>query len=106
MYPSVQAGLADVFINAMQLRHVQIILESHSEHLLRRLQRRIADETLDKDCAALYFCAMDNSHSELTPLQLDQLGNINNWPKDFFADQFGELAATQESRINRMKKKA
>jgi len=55
----VQAGLADVLVDAMKTRNIQIILESHSEHLLRRLQRRIADETIQPEQAALYFCSTD-----------------------------------------------
>jgi len=42
LHPAVQAGLADVFIDAVRTRGVQIIFASHSEHLLRRLQRRVA----------------------------------------------------------------
>jgi len=57
LHPSAQAELADVFINIVKdkKRKVQIILESHSEHLLRRLQRRIAEEKLSPDDVALYF---------------------------------------------------
>ena len=40
LHPSVQAGLVDVFIDAWEKRRVQILFESHSEHLLLRLQRR------------------------------------------------------------------
>ncbi len=94
LHPSVQTGLADVFIDAIKTRKVQIILESHSEYLLRRLQRRIAEETLVKEDAALYFCDIADGASRLTPLELDVFGNITNWPKDFFGDEFGEMAAT------------
>ena len=44
LHPSAQAGLADLFIAAKKSPGVQILFESHSEHLLRRLQRRIAEE--------------------------------------------------------------
>lgn len=59
LHPSVQAGLADVFIDAYRRRKVQIIFESHSGHLLRRLQRRIAEEKIATDDAALYFWKWD-----------------------------------------------
>ena len=101
IHPSVQAGLADVFIDAMQRRKVQIIFESHSEHLLRRLQRRIAEEKLIDAETALYFCEAGRSHSKLTNLQLDEYGNIMNWPKDFFGDEFGEMAAMTKAAIER-----
>lgn len=104
LHPAVQANLADVLIDAHHKRGVQIIVESHSEHLLRRLQRRIAEEDLSRDDVALYFCEADSSGSKLTPLDLDLFGNITNWPAEFFGDQFAELAATQVARVKRMKK--
>lgn len=106
LHPAVQANLADVLIDAHRTRGVQVIVESHSEHLLRRLQRRIAEQELSKDNVALYFCAAGLRGSTLTPLDLDLFGNITNWPAEFFGDQFAELAATQEARVKRMKKSA
>lgn len=104
LHPAVQAGLADVFVDAVKTRDVQIIFESHSEHLLKRLQRRIADETITKDDTALYFCEANNGQSALTPLDLDLFGDIQNWPKDFFGDQFGEIAETAKAVITRKEK--
>jgi hypothetical protein len=103
LHPSVQAGLADVFLDAVRTRHVQIIFESHSEHLLRRLQRRVAeDDTNDiAPNAALYFCEIADGGSALTQLKLNLFGAIENWPKDFFGDEFGEMAATTKAAMAR-----
>ena len=102
MHPSSQAGLADVFIDAWRQRKVQILFESHSEHLLRRLQRRIAEGEIEKDDVGLFFCSTDdNGVSCLSQLEIDQYGNISNWPKDFFGDQFGEIAAMSEAALKR-----
>ena len=102
LHPSVQAGLADVFIDAWKQRNVQILFESHSEHLLLRLQRRIAEGKIDKDDVGLFFCSTDdNGASCLSQLEIDQYGNISNWPKDFFGDQFGEVAAMSEAALER-----
>ena len=102
LHPSVQAGLADVFIDAWKQRNVQILFESHSEHLLLRLQRRIAEGKINKDDVGLFFCSTDNNGvSCLSQLEIDQYGNISNWPKDFFGDQFGEIAAIREAALER-----
>jgi predicted ATPase len=101
LHPSVQAGLADVFIDAMKNRKVQIIVESHSEHLLRRLQRRVAEQTMTPEETALYFCEMVDAGSKLTALEVDLFGNIKNWPKDFFGDEFGEMAAITKAAMLR-----
>ncbi len=96
LHPAVQSGLADVLIDVWKRRRVQILLESHSEHLLRRLQRRVAEP--DSECGAedigLFFCENDDQGSRITPLELDGFGRIRNWPTDFFGDSFGEIAAT------------
>jgi predicted ATPase len=106
LHPGVQANLADMLIDAHRKRGVQIIVESHSEHLLRRLQRRIAEDTLRKDDVALFFCEAGLRGSKLTPLDLDLLGNITNWPEDFFGDEFGEIAAMSKAAQDRKKKAA
>jgi len=101
LHPLVQAGLADVFIDAVRVRNIQIILESHSEHLLRRLQRRIAEEVLDSSRMRLYFCEFQDGSSRLVPLDLDPMGRIANWPNDFFGDEFGEIAAMSQAIAKR-----
>ncbi len=101
LHPAIQSGLADVLIDAWKTRKVQILLESHSEHVLHRLQRRIAEEDISKDDVGLFFCSAGGRSSEITPLELDPYGNISNWPKDFFGDQFGEIAAMSDAALRR-----
>ncbi len=102
LHPLAQAGLADVLIYAATHRRVQVILESHSEHLLLRLQRRIAEEAIDGSEVKLYFCDIAAGKSTLTPLRLDLLGNIQNWPEHFMGDAFGETAEAERARLRRM----
>lgn len=105
LHPLVQAGLADVFIDAVKKRKIQIILESHSEHLLTRLQRRIAEEAVDSEDASLYFCERDESStSKILTLEMDAFGNIKNWPKDFFGDEFAERMAMVQAGMKRKQK--
>lgn len=101
LHPAVQSGLADVFIDVIKRRNVQIIIESHSEHLLRRLQRRIAEEELNPKDAALYFCDLDHGVSQLHPLDIDLFGNVRNWPSDFFGDVAGDVAKTLDAGLER-----
>jgi hypothetical protein len=101
LHPSVQSGLADVLIDAMKNRNVQIVVESHSEHLLRRLQRRVAEESITPQQTALYFCEVADGGSQLIGLDLDLYGSIRNWPKDFFGDEFGEMAAITKKVMER-----
>ena len=110
LHPKVQAGLADVFIHATKTRNIQIILESHSEHLLRRLQRRTAEfglkdneSSLNNENINLYFCETIKGTSTIKALKLDTYGNIQNYPENFFGDEFGEIAAMTKAKIERQK---
>jgi hypothetical protein len=107
LHPAVQSALADLIITVIKSRNVQIILESHSEHLLQRLLRRIAEgdaspyPAITPDDVRLYFCQSGSSGSKLDPLRVNLFGAIENWPDDFFGDPFGDVAAREEAATSR-----
>ena len=103
LHPKVQSELADVLIDVVKNRNVQIILESHSEHLILRLMRRIAEEQISADDTALYFCQINDGTSEIERLNMDEYGNIRNWPQDFFGDATGELIKKTKAEMQRRK---
>lgn len=92
LHPLAQAALGDVLLNAAKIRRIQILLESHSEHLLLRLQRRIAEQEASANDIALYFCRISDGDSSAEHLELDDYGTISDWPEQFFGDSFGEVA--------------
>ena len=107
LHPQVQAELADVFISATRAReesvprNVQLIIESHSEHFLNRLQRRIAEGEITPDDIAIYFCKKTGSATELEPLKLNLFGDIENWPENFFGDEMADLTARTVAAMKR-----
>lgn len=107
LHPKAQSELADLFIDAIHareegnLRDCQFIIESHSEHFLRRLQRRIAEEKLSSDQAALYFVHSKGGAAHLEELDVDTYGNIRNWPEGFFGDEMEDLVARSEAQAQR-----
>ena len=108
LHPKAQSELADVLIDVVKNRKGQIILESHSEHLLLRLMRRIAEgeeceEGISVDQTAFHFCEIDNGNSRAEQLKVDEYGNISNWPKDFFGDDMGDVAEKTKAEMKRRK---
>ena len=103
LHPKTQADLTDVLIDVVKNRNIQIILETHSEHLLTRLQRRIAEEEIPASDTALYFCQVNDGTSEIERLGMDEYGNITNWPQDFFGDVTGELIKKTKVEMQRRK---
>lgn len=97
LHPLVQAELADAFISAIQARenrkprNTQLIIESHSEHFLNRLQRRVAEEKVRPEDVAVYFARRAAGATELESLRLNPYGEIENWPANFFGDEMADL---------------
>lgn len=107
LHPQVQAELADVFISATQgrengkVRNVQLIVESHSEHFLNRLQLRMAEGVVQPEDVAIYFCRRAGAATELEPLRLNMFGEIENWPENFFGDEMADIAGRTLAAMQR-----
>jgi predicted ATPase len=99
LHPKAQFELADLFIEVVSSREanadrgIQLIIESHSEHFLLRLQRRIAEGAIDPENVALYYCEPGSSGATLRGLKANLFGEISDWPDDFFGDEMSELRA-------------
>ena len=96
LHPRLQANLADLMIaNIRGEGEKQWIVETHSELLILRIQRRIREGKLDpSDVSVLYVDpnATDTEGSEILQLRLDEHGDfIDTWPDGFFEENFREL---------------
>lgn len=102
LHPSAQSALADVMIDVINSRengvdrNIQLVIETHSEHFLRRLQRRIAEDAVSQKKISAYFADITKTPATLSPLQIDLFGNITNWPENFFGDEMGDI--TQQAK--------
>jgi len=106
LHPMAQSNLADAFISAVQSyengrpRNAQLIIETHSEHFLTRLQRRVAEGVIKPDDIAVYFVKHQRDGAQMETLQIDLAGEISNWPENFFGDEMGDIAARTLAAIN------
>lgn len=72
---------------------VQIILETHSDHLLNGLRLAVKEDIISSDKLKLYFFsgASESSNGVLS-LNVDREGRIDNWPEGFFDQSERDLA--------------
>ena len=104
LHPSAQAGLADLMLLAAEERQLQLIVETHSEHLLRRFQRRIAEVEMDfakHENIKAYFCNPTADGLVAEEVIVDRFGQIDNWPEHFFGDIGGDLHNMAKAAITR-----
>ena len=69
--------------------------------LLRRFQRRVAEGSMSSSDLKLYFVNTKRGAAELNDLNLNEWGEIENWPDGFFGDEMGEIAAISKASLER-----
>jgi hypothetical protein len=102
LHPKAQCELADVLIASLHLGNASVI-ESHSEHMLLRLGRRIRETTngyllpnelklLPDDVNIYYFDPQPNGSTSVKNIRLDKHGELmDRWPGGFFSERDKEL---------------
>lgn len=103
LHPLAQSVLAELFVTVSKERKVQFIVETHSEHLFRRMQTLVAKQDITPADAAMYFVERNRNIANLRALQLDDFGRLINWPKDFFGDALGETREQARLMFERQK---
>jgi len=94
LHPKVQARLADFFL-AMGRLGKQCLLETHSEYLIDRLRRRIAESPSSEvlDLIKIYFTEKVGGRTICRYVKLTEFGGISDWPNEFF-DQSAEESSS------------
>lgn len=92
LHPALQAELGDVFIEAaLGDRKNTFILETHSEHLILRLMRRIREGAISPEDIGVVFVEPLERGSRFIELLIDEEGDfIDEWPGGFFEESFHE----------------
>ncbi|GHV56172.1 hypothetical protein FACS189460_0440 [Deltaproteobacteria bacterium] len=104
IHPKLQVALGDVFIEAINPDNPNtpmFLLETHSEHLLLRLLRRIRETyegaiseslSLSPGDLAVNWIGQENGETFVRRLTLDEDGSFNvPWPEGFFDERGEEL---------------
>lgn len=102
LHPLAQSMLAELFVEASHERDIQFVIETHSEHLFRRMQTLVAREKLSTEDCELYFVEKEKGQAQLRRLELDAYGRVTNWPDRFFGDALGETEEQMRLMFDRM----
>ena len=90
LHPAGQSHMGE-FLAEVAAAGVQVILETHSDHVLNGIRRAVKRNALSPDDAALHFFRprdeKDEDAAQVHSPALDRDGNIDSWPDGFF-DQF------------------
>ncbi len=85
LHPAAQSEMGK-FLTKVAAAGIQVILETHSDHILNGIRREVKSGTLLPDKLALHFFRPrnDESGSQVESPMIDSEGNLDSWPEGFF----------------------
>ena len=98
MHPSFQSKLAEIFAEAITLFGINILVETHSEYLIRKLQYLIAsnDNKLTKEDVSIYYLndpkQVPAGENQVYKLDIREDGFMNNDFGEGFFDEASSLS--------------
>ncbi len=93
VHPKLQADLGDLLAECIkEPRQNQFIVETHSEHLILRLQRLVRQEKIKPEDISVIYISRRPDGAKAERLHLDKDGDfIDDWPNGFFPERLREL---------------
>lgn len=93
VHPRLQADLGDLLAHAIKKPRLnQFIIETHSEHLILRLQRLVRENLLKPEDISVIYISKQREGAKALRLHLDEDGDfIDDWPNGFFPERLREL---------------
>lgn len=113
LHPRAQSELGDYLLELYESK-TQVFIETHSEHLILRLQQHVAARSISTDDIRIFYISNDvtagagvdasSADREIIPIDLDSQGQFSRpWPKGFFPEKLDEskkLARIRMAQLN------
>jgi predicted ATPase len=104
IHPKAQAELGEFFCSLVK-RGVQSIVETHSEHLILRIQQKVGSGELNPEDVAVSFINPTPQGKEIVDLPLNRDGLFTKpWPGGFFEERRSEVLNLARAPILRKRK--
>lgn len=99
IHPRLQSTIGDLLLTSAQDYGNVLIVETHSEPILLRLQRRIAEGRVSSDDVGVLHVTREGSTSQITAVSIEEDGRLEyQWPGGFFDDRMDDLVAILDPR--------
>lgn len=100
LHPRLQTGIAD-FVLMVARENGSVIVETHSDHFINRVVRRVVEGSVSKEDVAVHFFTptVDGPHVE--QVDIDPTFGIRNWPLGFFDQYADEQEAVIRASLRR-----
>lgn len=100
LHPAAHADLAIRLAEAAKETNKKYLIETHSENFLLGLRKIVSDRScaFSADDIIIYFVDADEEGAYLTPITMDENGELSWWPAGIFSESFDLLSAIMKNR--------
>ena len=92
LHPRAQSQLGRLMALA-SLAGVQVIIETHSEHIINGVRIQVRKETVKPEIINIFYVSRDEikMESQVEQLALNEVGQLDSWPDGFFDQQANDM---------------
>lgn len=102
LHAAAHPALADLFIDTARHGRGAVLVETHSENLLLRLRRRIAEGMIDSSLVSLWWVAeKPEGCNTVQRIRIDADGEVDTWPQGVFSEGYEEVKAMRRAAQHR-----
>lgn len=102
IHPAAHGNLVELFAESAIESSNNYILETHSEVMLLRIRRLVAEGKLKPEQVAIYWVDTEEGEtgkrSFLKKIEVDEEGNLDDWPAGIFSEDYNELMHIRKAR--------
>jgi hypothetical protein len=100
LHPRAQGELSQILCDASRKR--QMIVETHSEHMVNRARRLVAEGTMKPEDIVIQYIDRDEGGSHAVAIGLDDAGDFTrDWPGGFFDERYRETMKIAEAQAKK-----
>ncbi len=102
LHPAAHADVAELLVKNLPGSVRPIIIETHSEMILLRIRRLIAEGLVPRDKVIVYWIDSEaECGSKLQQISITDKGAMSSWPEGVFYEDYEEILAIQRAARNR-----
>ncbi|MEK7216100.1 MAG: AAA family ATPase [Chloroflexota bacterium] len=104
LHPAAQARLTDVLVDIAEVEDQQLILTTHSEHILMGLLTAVAKGSLASDDLRIYYFTREGDAAKMERLDVTENGQVKGGLKGFFEAGIDEMDRYMQAQFQKLAK--
>ena len=98
LHPAAHADIAELLLENLPGRERPLVIETHSEMVLLRARRWIAEGRLPAENVLVYWVHVEPGRgSVLRKIEVDENGEMSSWPDGVFIEDYEEVLAIRRA---------